>query len=980
MERRWPLGLQLLLLLCAPLPPGARAAEVTLMDTSKAQGELGWLLDPPEDGWSEVQQILNGTPLYMYQDCPVQESRDTDHWLRSNWIYRGEEASRVHVELQFTVRDCKSFPGEAGPLGCKETFNLLYMESDQDVGVQLRRPLFQKVTTVAADQSFTIRDLASGAVKLNVEHCSLGHLTRRGLYLAFHNPGACVALVSVRVFYQRCPETVHGLARFPNTLPGPGGLAEVAGTCLPRAHVIPGPSGAPRMHCSPDGEWLVPVGRCHCEPGYEEGGSGVEGCLACPSGSYRADMDTPSCLKCPQHSTAESEGATVCTCESGHHRTPEEGPHAACTRPPSVPQNLSFSVSGTQLSLRWEPPADLGGREDVRYDVGCSQCRGAVPDGGPCQPCGGSVRFSPGPSGLTTPTVRVDGLEPYTNYTFNVEAQNGVSGLDASKPASASLSISMEHAETLSGLSLRLVKKAPRELELAWAGSRPRSPEGNLSYELQVLNQDEERYQMVLEPRVLLTELQPDTTYIIRVRMVTPLGPGPFSPDHEFRTSPPVSRVLTGGEIVAIVFGLLLGAVLLLGVLLFRSRKARRQRHQRQQRQRDRLADRDREDKLWLKPYVDLQAYEDPAQGALDFTQELDPGWLVVDTVIGEGEFGEVYRGSLRLPSQDSKTVAIKTLKDTSPDGQWWNFLREATIMGQFNHPHILHLEGVVTKRKPIMIITEFMENGALDAFLREREDQLVPGQLVAMLQGIASGMNYLSDHNYVHRDLAARNILVSQNLCCKVSDFGLTRLLDNFDGTYETQGGKIPIRWTAPEAIAHRMFTTASDVWSFGIVMWEVLSFGAKPYGEMSNQEVMKSIEDGYRLPPPLDCPAPLYELMKNCWAYNHARRPPFHRLQAQLEHLHANPHSLRTIANFDPRVTLRLPSLSGSDGIPYRSVPEWLESIRMKRYILHFCSAGLDTMECVLDLTAEDLAQMGITLPGHQKRILCSIQGFKD
>lgn len=89
--------------------------------------------------------MLNGTPLYMYQDCPLQEGGDTEHWLRSNWIYRGEEASRVHVELQFTVRDCKSFPGGAGPLGCKETFNLLYMESDQDVGIQLRRPLFQKV-------------------------------------------------------------------------------------------------------------------------------------------------------------------------------------------------------------------------------------------------------------------------------------------------------------------------------------------------------------------------------------------------------------------------------------------------------------------------------------------------------------------------------------------------------------------------------------------------------------------------------------------------------------------------------------------------------------------------------------------------------------------------------------------------------------------------------------------------------------------
>uniref|UniRef100_H0VRN3 receptor protein-tyrosine kinase n=1 Tax=Cavia porcellus TaxID=10141 RepID=H0VRN3_CAVPO len=916
MERRWAraLGLLPLLLLCAPLRPGARAEEVTLVDTSKAQGELGWLLDPPEDGWSEVQQMLNETPLYMYQDCPLQENGDTDHWLRSNWIYRGEEASRVHVELQFTVRDCKSFPGGARPPGCKETFNLLYMESDQDVGIQLRRPLFQKVTTVAADQSFTIRDKASGSVKLNVERCSLGHLTRRGLYLAFHNPGACVALVSVRVFYQRCPETVHGLAQFPDTLPGPGSLVEVAGICLPHAQVGAGPSAVPRMHCSPDGEWLVPVGQCFCEPGYEEGSGGV-GCTACPRGSYRTDLSTSRCLKCPHHSSADAEGATVCTCESGHYRAPGEGHQEACTRPPSAPGNLSFSVSGTQLSLRWEPPTDMGGRQDVQYSVECLQCRGTAQDGGPCQPCGTGVHLSPGARELTTPSVKVEGLEPNANYTFNIKSQNGVSRLSSSSPASASLRINMGQAgrwtesESLSGLSLRLVKKEPRQLELTWAGSRPRSPGGNLSYELHVLHQDEEWYQMVLEPRVLLTKLQPDTTYIVRVRTLTPLGPGPFSPDHEFRTSPPpASRSLTGGEIVAIIFGLLLGVALLVGIYICRSRRGQRQR---QQRQRDRVTDVDREDKLWLKPYVDLQAYEDPAQGALDFTQELDPDWLIVDTVIGEGEFGEVYRGILSLPRQDCKTVAIKTLKDTSPDGQWWNFLREATIMGQFNHPHILHLEGVITKRKPIMIITEFMENGALDAFLK---------------------------------------------------------------------GGKIPIRWTAPEAIAQRTFTTASDVWSFGIVMWEVLSFGDKPYGDMSNQEVMKSIEDGYRLPPPVDCPAPLYDLMKDCWAYERTRRPTFAQLQGQLEKLLADPYSLRTIANFDPRVTLRLPSLSGSDGIPYRSVSEWLESIRMKRYILHFRSAGLDTMECVLELTAEDLTQMGITLPGHQKRILCSIQGFKD
>lgn len=185
---------------------------------------------------------------------------------------------------------------------------------------------------------------------------------------------------------------------------------------------------------------------------------------------------------------------------------------------------------------------------------------------------------------------------------------------------------------------------------------------------------------------------------------------------------------------MAIIFGLLLGVALLIGIYVFRSRRGQRQR---QQRQRERTTNVDREDKLWLKPYVDLQAYEDPAQGALDFAQELDPAWLIVDTVIGEGEFGEVYRGALRLPSQDCKTVAIKTLKDTSPDGYWWNFLREATIMGQFNHPHILRLEGVITKRKPIMIVTEFMENGALDAFLKRPGCQEHLGESELVLQGI---------------------------------------------------------------------------------------------------------------------------------------------------------------------------------------------------------------------------------------------------
>ncbi|XP_073722059.1 ephrin type-A receptor 3-like [Misgurnus anguillicaudatus] len=240
--------------------------EVTLLDSMSAPGDLGWEAYPPE-GWEEISVMdERNIPMRTYQVCNVMEANQ-NNWLRTGLIQR-EGAQRVYVEIKFTLRDCNSLPGVPGT--CKETFNVYYHESNNAVTAPLRHireSQYVKIDTIAADESFTQTDVGDRVMKLNTEVRDISGLNKKGLYLAFQDLGACIALVSVRVFYKRCPLAVLNLARFPDTVTGgDSALVEVRGACVQDAEELE----APRMFCSADGGWLVPIGRCVCRPGFEE--------------------------------------------------------------------------------------------------------------------------------------------------------------------------------------------------------------------------------------------------------------------------------------------------------------------------------------------------------------------------------------------------------------------------------------------------------------------------------------------------------------------------------------------------------------------------------------------------------------------------------------------------------------------------------------------------------------------------------------
>ncbi|XP_065126000.1 epidermal growth factor receptor isoform X4 [Paramisgurnus dabryanus] len=277
--------------------------------------------------------------------------------------------------------------------------------------------------------------------------------------------------------------------------------------------------------------------------------------------------------------------------------------------------------------------------------------------------------------------------------------------------------------------------------------------------------------------------------------------------------------------------------------------------------------------------------------------------------VLGSGAFGTVYKGLWVPEGENVKIpVAIKVLREATSPKANKEILDEAYVMASVEHPHVCRLLGICLT-STVQLITQLMPYGCLLDYVRENKDNIGSQHLLNWCVQIAKGMNYLEERHLVHRDLAARNVLVKTPQHVKITDFGLAKLLNADEKEYHADGGKVPIKWMALESILHRTYTHQSDVWSFGVTVWELMTFGTKPYDGIPASEIAEVLEKGERLPQPPICTIDVYMIMVKCWMIDAESRPRFRELIAEFSKMARDP-SRYLVIQGDDRMHLPSPS----------------------------------------------------------------------
>uniref|UniRef100_T1H9Y5 receptor protein-tyrosine kinase n=1 Tax=Rhodnius prolixus TaxID=13249 RepID=T1H9Y5_RHOPR len=292
----------------------------------------------------------------------------------------------------------------------------------------------------------------------------------------------------------------------------------------------------------------------------------------------------------------------------------------------------------------------------------------------------------------------------------------------------------------------------------------------------------------------------------------------------------------------------------------------------------------------------------------------------------------EANRFIVPFLGEDGPTiVAVKTLKENAGERERIDLLQELQVMKLLDpHPNVVRLLGCCTDKDPIFVIMEYVSNGKLQSFLRNsratrsydnmhgKSNTLTSRHLTSFCYQIARGMQFLSSKGIIHRDLAARNILVSADHTCKVADFGFARDIIGSHVYERKSEGRLPIRWMAPESLYDNVFSVKSDAWSFGVLVWEIVTLGSTPYPGLSAPDVMKKVKEGYRLDKPEHCRRELYNIMFYCWNEDPKERPDFTELVDLLEQLLLSETDYIELQRFPDHSYYNIVSLSGARIVP--------------------------------------------------------------
>ncbi|XP_053828491.1 tyrosine-protein kinase Mer isoform X4 [Vidua macroura] len=522
----------------------------------------------------------------------------------------------------------------------------------------------------------------------------------------------------------------------------------------------------------------------------------------------------------------------------------------------------------------------------------------------------GNVSLQPFHTSVPPHVYHIQQLEPMEEYNIRVSCGNEVGWSAFSPWITAS---TMEGAPTMAPLNITVsFNESSSSLEIHWVKPSLERIHGELQgYHIWYRWHNSEGMQIVSDKvwlngsMAVLPVVATNATCSIRVAAVTKGGVGPFSIPVEIFI-PASASGNTDSFVIAL--GFICGTIAV-GVILCLSVVIQKQCMETKygnafSRNDSELAVSYTAKKSYCRRAVELTLGSLGVSGELQQKLQdvvMDRNALSLGKVLGEGEFGSVMEGWLSQPEGPPQKVAVKTMKlDNFSQREIEEFLSEAACMKDFDHPNVIKLLGVCIELSSLqvpkpMVILPFMKYGDLHSFLLcsrlEMAPQFVPLQtLVKFMVDIALGMEYLSNRNFLHRDLAARNCMLRDDMTVCVADFGLSKKI--YSGDYYRQGriAKMPVKWIALESLADRVYTTKSDVWAFGVTMWEIATRGMTPYPGVQNHEIYEYLFHGQRLKKPEDCLDELYEIMSECWRADPATRPTFSQLKVQLEKLLEN------------------------------------------------------------------------------------------